>query len=120
MPSPNPSFRPADTLYWEAISPGLRRAIVAHNDDLMLVRVEFRAGAVGTLHQHPQSQISYVESGEFAVTIGEETRIMYAGDSFYVAPNVPHSAYARQAGVLLDSFSPARPDFLPPAPLPAS
>ncbi|MGI4735490.1 MAG: cupin domain-containing protein [Janthinobacterium lividum] len=114
MPNSNPSFRPADTLHWESTSPGVRRAIVAHNADMMLVRVEFRIGAVGALHQHASTQISYIESGEFAVTIGEETRIMYAGDSFYVAPNVPHSAYARQAGVLLDSFSPARQDFLPP------
>ncbi|AMR29109.1 cupin [Hymenobacter psoromatis] len=108
------AFRPATDLIWEKMTPGVRRTLVAYNDDLMLVKVEFEAGAVGALHHHVHSQISYIESGEFTVTVGEETRILYAGDSFYAAPNVPHGVVARQAGTLLDSFSPAREDFLPP------
>jgi quercetin dioxygenase-like cupin family protein len=106
------AFRPATNLLWEEMSPGVRRTLVAYNDDLMLVKVAFEAGAVGALHHHVHSQISYVESGEFEVTVGDDTRVLQAGDSFYAAPNVPHGVVARQAGVLLDSFSPIRADFL--------
>lgn len=109
------AFRSAADLSWEATGPGVRRTLVAYNDDLMLVKVEFEVGAVGALHQHVHSQISYVESGEFEVTVGDDTRVLQAGDSFYAAPNVPHGVVARQAGVLLDSFSPIRLDFLPAA-----
>ena len=119
MPYSTPAFRPATDLTWEKTAPGVRRTLLAYNQDLMLVKVEFENGAVGALHQHVHSQISYVESGEFAVTVGEETRILRAGDSFYAAPNVPHGVVARQAGVLLDTFSPMREDFLPPLVLPA-
>ena len=112
----SPAFRPAADLTWEPMASGVRRTLVAYNDDLLLVKVEFDAGAVGALHQHVHSQISYVESGEFEVTVGDDTRVLQAGDSFYAAPNVPHGVVARQAGVLLDSFSPLRLDFLPTAP----
>ena len=115
MKRSTPAFRPATDLTWEKVAPGVRRALVAYNDDLLLVKVEFEAGAVGVRHQHAHSQITYVESGEFTVTVGEETRILYVGDSFYAAPHVPHGVVARQAGTLLDSFSPLREDFLPPA-----
>lgn len=111
-----PAFRPAADLAWEPTGPGVRRTLVAYNDDLLLARVEFAAGAVGALHHHVHSQISYVESGEFEVTVGDEVRVLRAGDSFYAAPNVPHGVVARQAGTLLDSFSPMRQDFLPAAP----
>ena len=109
------AFSPADSLAWEEAGPGVRRTLVAYNDDLMLVKVEFETGAVGALHQHVHSQISYVESGEFEVTVGAEVRVLRAGDTFYAAPHVPHGVVARQAGALLDSFSPLRFDFLPAA-----
>ncbi|MVN78729.1 cupin domain-containing protein [Hymenobacter sp. HMF4947] len=114
-----PAFSPAADLRWEETSPGVRRTLVAYNDDLLLVKVAFEAGAVGALHQHVHSQISYVEYGEFEVTVGDDMRVLRTGDSFYAAPNVPHGVVARQAGALLDSFSPLRQDFLPAALPPA-
>jgi quercetin dioxygenase-like cupin family protein len=102
---------PAADLRWEAMAPGVRRTLAAYNNDLLLVKVEFEAGAVGALHYHAQSQISHGESGEFEATVGDETHVLRAGDSFYAATNVPHGVVARQAGGLLDSFSPVREDF---------
>ena len=113
MQHSTPAFRSAADLTWEPTGPGVRRTLLAYNDDLLLVKVAFEAGAVGALHQHVHSQISYVESGEFEVTVGDDTRVLRAGDTFYAAPNVPHGVVARQAGALLDSFSPLRLDFLP-------
>jgi quercetin dioxygenase-like cupin family protein len=113
MTHSTPAFSPAADLAWEEMAPGVRRTLVAYNDDLLLVKVAFETNAVGALHQHVHSQISYVESGEFEVTVGDETRVLRAGDTFYAAPNVPHGVVARQAGTLLDSFSPVRLDFLP-------
>ncbi len=115
MPHSTSPFRPANALIWHNVVPGIRRTLVAYTDDLQLVKVEFETHAVSLIHQHAHGHISYIESGEFAVTVGEETRILHAGDSFYAAPNVPHGVVARQAGTLLDSVGPAHEDFLPPA-----
>jgi len=97
---------------WERVGAGVRRQILAHSADLMLVRVEFDAGAVGTWHHHPHRQVTYVSDGRFRAQVGDETRELTRGDCFLALANVPHSVIALEAGTLLDSFTPAREDFL--------
>jgi len=96
----------------EAAGDGLNRQVFGYNDSIMMVKVEFDVGAVGAVHAHPHSQVTYVESGEFDVIIdGVETRLG-PGDSFYIEPHADHGAVCRKAGVLIDVFSPVREDFL--------
>ena len=45
-------------------------------------------------------------------TIGEEKKILKAGDGYYVAPNLFHGCVCLEAGVLIDTFTPMREDFL--------
>jgi quercetin dioxygenase-like cupin family protein len=97
---------------WEITGPGVRRKIVAHGPELMLVRVAFDEGGIGPEHAHPHVQCTLVETGRFAITIDGITRMLSAGDSFFVASNLPHSAIALSAGTLLDSFTPMRAEFL--------
>ena len=78
----------------------------------MMVKVVFEEGAVGTMHEHYHSQATYVASGKFELTIGEEKRILEAGDGYYVAPDVLHGCMCLEAGILIDTFSPMRADFL--------
>ena len=101
----------ADT-EWEQIDPKLRRQVMGYDDRIMLVKVEFKAGGVGQLHEHHHSQVTYVESGEFEMTIGDEVRTLRGGDSFYIPPHVMHGCTCTKDGVLIDVFSPHREDFL--------
>lgn len=101
---------------WEEIGPGLRRKIMGFDDQIMLVKVEFRVGATGPLHEHYHSQVTYVESGEFEMTIGDEVKTIRAGDSYYIPPHVRHGCVCKKDGVLIDVFSPAREDFLETVP----
>jgi quercetin dioxygenase-like cupin family protein len=98
---------------WETTGPGVRRKVLAHGPDLMLTRVAFETGGVGARHQHPHAQLSYVESGTFTYTIGEETQTLHPGDSCYVPPLAWHGVVCLAAGVLVDAFTPRRDDFLP-------
>ena len=43
-------------LKWEPPAPGIRRQIMGYDGQLMMVKVEFEKGAVGTLHEHYHSQ----------------------------------------------------------------
>ena len=97
---------------WEVTGPGLKRKIMAYDESLMLVRVQFEKGGVGTLHSHPHVQITHVESGSFEVEINGEKKILKAGDVFYVPPHALHGAVCLEAGVLIDVFSPMREDFI--------
>ena len=97
---------------WEEVDKGIKRKIMAYDDKLMVVKVEFEKGGIGVLHQHYHSQITLVESGSFEVQINGEKKILAAGDAFYIPPNVLHGAICLEAGVLIDVFSPMREDFI--------
>lgn len=100
---------------WEKAAEGVRRQVLGHGTDLMVVRVEFAANAVGALHHHPHRQATYVISGRFEVTVGDQTTELGAGDVFYAPADAEHGVKALERGVLLDVFTPVRQDFLTPA-----
>ena len=87
---------------WEQVDNGIKRKIMTWDEKLMLVKVSFEKGGVGSLHQHYHTQISHVESGVFEVEIGGEKKILKAGDAFYIPPNIIHGAVCIEAGVLID------------------
>ena len=97
---------------WQDLGAGIQRQIYGHDDNIMLVKVTFDKDAVGTLHSHHHSQVTYIEGGKFEVTIGEERKIMNQGDGFYVPPNIIHGVLCLEAGMLVDVFTPQREDFL--------
>ncbi|MBC7672805.1 MAG: cupin domain-containing protein [Polaromonas sp.] len=97
---------------WEVAGVGVRRQILGYGDDLMMVRVAFDAGATGALHHHPHRQATYVAAGRFEVTVGEEVQQLDQGDCFFAIAEVPHGVRALTAGMLVDTFTPARADFL--------
>lgn len=97
---------------WEEVGPGLKRQMMGYDGKIMLVKVQFETGAVGQLHKHYHSQVTYVESGEFEMTIGDDVRIIKGGDSYYIPVNEMHGCVCKKPGVLIDVFSPAREDFL--------
>ncbi|WP_392563547.1 cupin domain-containing protein [Orbus wheelerorum] len=91
---------------------GVKRKILAHNGSMMAVEVYFEKGAVGTMHSHPHEQLTYVLSGVFEFTIGDETHLVRTGDTLYKQPNIMHGCICKEAGALLDTFTPQRLDFL--------
>lgn len=101
-----------DRIPWEEIDVGVKRKIMAYDDNLMVVKVQFETGGIGAVHQHSHSQISHIESGRFEIEINGYKKMLAAGDAFYVPPNVVHGAVCLEAGVLIDVFSPMREDFI--------
>jgi quercetin dioxygenase-like cupin family protein len=97
---------------WEILDESCKRKIMAYNDDLMIVKVHFKKGGIGAIHQHIHSQGSYVESGVFEVIIGDEKKILQQGDVFFAPPDTDHGVIALEEGVLVDSFNPMRSDFI--------
>ena len=66
----------------------------------------------GALHSHPHTQVSYVAEGSFDVTVDGVTTRLSAGASFIVAPNLVHGVVALEKGLLIDTFTPRRDDFI--------
>ena len=92
----------------EDVDPGIKRQILSHSDDIMLVKATFETGAEGYMHEHYHSQIAYIESGVFDVTVDGETKRLKAGDSFLMTPHVMHGAICIEAG----GFRPSVKTFL--------
>ena len=55
-------------LKWENPGPGIRRQIMGYDEQLMMVKVQFEKGAVGTMHEHHHSQATY---GKWKVRIND-------------------------------------------------
>ncbi|MDR2496494.1 MAG: cupin domain-containing protein [Tannerellaceae bacterium] len=105
-------FQIGDERPWEPAGLGIKRQVMGYDGRLMLVKVAFEQGAVGTLHTHAHSQASYVVSGCFELSVNNEKRVLRPGDGFYVEPDAPHECLCLEAGLLIDAFSPARLDFI--------
>jgi quercetin dioxygenase-like cupin family protein len=92
--------------------PGVTRQVLSDHPDLMVVAFRFDTGGEGALHSHPHVQATYVSSGRFAFTIDGKDREVGPGDSFVIASGAVHGCRCLQSGVLIDSFTPRRDDFL--------
>ena len=106
-----PFALPEDTI-WTEVAPGNRRAVLSERPELMLVAFSFDKDAIGALHSHPHTQVSYVAEGSFEVTIDGTARTLGTGSSFIVRSGLPHGVKALEAGRLVDSFTPARREFV--------
>ena len=66
MKTRSDAFQFEKELDWEKPAPGIRRQIMGYDGQLMMVKVEFEKGAVGSMHQHYHSQATCV-AGPFGV-----------------------------------------------------
>ncbi len=107
------AFVTDESLEWETVAPGMKRKIMAYDSRVMVVKVAFEKGAIGTLHHHYHTQIGYVAKGVFEVEVDGKKQVLKEGDVFYATPNIIHGAVCLEEGMLIDIFSPMREDFLP-------
>jgi quercetin dioxygenase-like cupin family protein len=105
-------FSNDDALDWQSVATGIQRKVMTYDDTVMLVKVKFDANAVGTLHQHYHAQITYIAAGSFEVEIEGHKKTLHTGDVFYASPNKWHGVVCKEAGMLIDFFSPYREDFI--------
>ncbi|MFN8357990.1 MAG: cupin domain-containing protein [Spirosomataceae bacterium] len=97
---------------WEQVDAKIRRKVMSYSNQLMLVKVAFEQGGIGTVHKHPHLQMSYVASGAFEITIGGQSKVLRGGDVYFVPSEVLHGAVCLEDGVLIDVFNPMREDFV--------
>lgn len=101
-----------DQITPEKAGDGVVRRVLAYCDALMCVENTFETGAIGALHSHPHTQITYVASGVFAFEIDGETHTVRAGDTLLKTDSVVHGCRCLEEGILVDFFNPMREDFV--------
>jgi quercetin dioxygenase-like cupin family protein len=90
------------------VLPGLEFRPVT-TDTVMTNFVSFEPGAPAPAHHHAEQQIAIILSGELTLTVGDESKVMHAGDCVVIPPNVRHGGVAGPEGCqALDVFTPPR------------
>ena len=97
---------------WIEICPGIKRRTVAHGASMYQMLAQLDAGSRMPPHQHPQEQIVHVLKGRMRLIVEGTPHELTAGQTFYLAGNVPHGVETIEETSVLDTFSPPREDLL--------
>ena len=100
------------SLDWEELGGGVSRKMLGYDNQIMMVLVKFEKGSLGSPHSHFHTQATYCVSGKFEFEIDGQKQVISGGDGVYIEPNLMHSAVCLEEGMLIDTFSPVREDFL--------
>ena len=97
---------------WIPICPGIKRRTLTSGKTMYQMLATLEPGSKMPAHQHPQEQIVHVLSGRMKLIVDGMPHEMKAGDSYYLASNVPHGVETIEETRVLDTFSPPRDEYL--------
>jgi quercetin dioxygenase-like cupin family protein len=99
---------------WHEILPQVRRRILAHSAEVMMILYEIGPSVTFPLHTHPHVQSGVVLEGGGVFRVGEERFSLTRGSAYLVPGGVPHELVTQAEGptVVLDVFAPQREGFL--------
>ncbi|MDQ6860114.1 MAG: cupin domain-containing protein [Verrucomicrobiota bacterium] len=97
---------------WIDIAPGIKRRAIVTGTLMYQMRAELSAGSRLPEHHHPHEQIAHVVRGRLRMIASGVPHELGAGESFYIASNVPHAVEAIEDTTVIDTFSPPREDYL--------
>jgi quercetin dioxygenase-like cupin family protein len=82
-----------------------------HTGTMTFVYWSVEAGHAIPIHSHLHEQVAHVLSGEFELTVDDETRVLKPGFVAVIPPHVKHGGRAITDCQLLDVFHPERDDY---------
>lgn len=101
-----------ETGIFQSAGEGVTRKILSYSENMMIVELEFKKGAIGALHKHEHEQIGYIIKGKLELIDEGKKTILSGGDSYYMAPGEEHGVTALEETKMVDIFTPMRKDFL--------
>ena len=105
------SFFTVNELPATEMLPGVTRRSV-YLDHVMITFFDFEPGSVVPAHDHPHEQITYVLQGAMKFRLGDEVRVLRAGEGACCPPGVTHGATVLdEPTVALDAWYPLREDY---------
>ena len=106
-------FNKKDTAGYKDALEKIRLKTLVYGEKTLMAEFRLEQGAMLPRHRHPHEQTGYLVSGCLDLTIGENTHQAQPGDSWCIPGNMDHQAFAREASVAIEVFSPVREDYLP-------
>ena len=103
---------PAKTKPWINICSGITRRTLVHGKTMYQMEAKLDAGSRMPAHQHSQEQVVHVIHGRIRLIVAEVPHDLGAGDSYYLASNIPHGVETLEDTIIVDTFSPPRDDYI--------
>ena len=100
-----------DAIEKERMNPQLTRQVI-HGVNITVARIQLAKGAVVPMHSHVNEQITMLEKGRLRFVTGGEEKIISAGETLQIPPNLPHAVEALEDSLAVDLFSPVRSDWI--------
>ena len=89
-----------DSVEVQAISDRVSRRIVA-GEEVMMSMYKAKAGARAEPHKHDYEQVFCMLSGTWRFRVGDEERVIRAGDVVHIPPNVEHETHVLEGTVAI-------------------
>jgi len=106
-------FTKIETRAFRPLIEGVTMRPLSFGDKTILCEFRLQKGNSIPAHNHPYEQTGYVVSGQLNIRIADEWFLANAGDSWCIAENIEHEVEILDDSVVLELFSPVRPDYLP-------
>jgi quercetin dioxygenase-like cupin family protein len=90
---------------------GVTFELLAVGQHSMVTKMLYKTTDYVPLHSHPNEQSGYVVSGQYSLTIDGQEYLLATGDSYAIPANVPHTLTVKEAGEVVDVFTPPREDY---------
>ena len=100
---------------WRPLIEGVEMRPLAYEKNTNLCEFKLSKGFRLPSHAHPFEQTGTLISGKLNFRIGETWHLAEPGDSWSIPENKEHEVEILEDSLVLEIFSPIRPDYLPEA-----
>jgi quercetin dioxygenase-like cupin family protein len=106
-------FTKKDTRNFHPLISGVTMRPLAWEQNTLLCEFKLEKGAKLPAHHHPYEQTGHLVSGKMNFRIDNTWHLAEPGDSWSIPENVEHEVEVIENVVVIELFSPIRPDYLP-------
>jgi quercetin dioxygenase-like cupin family protein len=98
---------------WRTLMDGVEMRPLSFGERTNICEFRLKKGHSLPSHQHPYEQTGTLLSGKLNFRINNQWHLAEPGDSWSIPENVEHEVEVLENSLLIEVFSPVRPDYLP-------
>jgi quercetin dioxygenase-like cupin family protein len=106
-------FTKKDTRSFRPLIEGVTMRPLAFEQKTIMCEFKLEQGHTLPSHKHPYEQTGYLLSGKLNFRIDKKWHLTEPGDSWCIPENVEHEVEIMEDSLVIELFSPIRPDYLP-------
>ena len=106
-------FTKASSLNVKTLIKGVKMRPLVYEHNTLMCEFKLLKGHKLPSHHHPYEQTGYLISGKLNFRIDKTWHLAEKGDSWCIGENVEHEVEILEDSLVVEVFSPIRPDYLP-------